>query len=153
MNIYALIIGIVIVTYVIIRFKKTKLERTKWAYPLFLATYPIYYFAFAIYGNDLIALGKEIAMGSIFLLLAFLAYKSQRKLSALLVGLGSILHAVYDAYHNSIFVNAGTPVWWLEFCGSIDVILGLYLIYFAIKIPNKVLKQDTNTPRVSWLKR
>ncbi len=41
-----------------------------------------------------------------------------------------------NSYH---FTNAGTPEWWFEFCGSIDVILGVYLIYFAMKIPNRAL--------------
>ena len=149
MNIYALIIGIAIVAYVIIRFKKTRLERTKWAYPLFLATFPVYYFVFAIYAKDFPALGKEVAVSLVFFSLAFMAYRSKRKTSALIVGLGSIFHAVYDAYHDILFVNSGTPNWWLEFCGSIDIIIGVYLIYFAFKVPNKALKQDAQTARAS----
>lgn len=141
MNIYALTIGIAIVVYVILRFKKTRLERTKWAYPLFLASFPVYYFVFAIYANNLQALGYEIAVGFIFFSIAFIAYKSTNKIPALMVGVGSILHAVYDAYHDLLFINPGTPGWWLEFCGSIDVILGLYLIYYAANIPNKTLKK------------
>ena len=146
---YALIIGIAIVAYVIIRFKKTRLENTKWSYPLLLATFPVYYFVFAIYAKDFPALGKEVLVGFGFFSLAFWAYRSKRKTSALLVGLGSILHAVYDAYHDMLFVNSGTPNWWLEFCGSIDIILGVYLIYFAITVPIKALKQDAQTARAS----
>jgi len=149
MNIYALTIGIAIVTYVIIRFKKTRLERTKWAYPLFLASFPVYYFAFAIYAKNTQALGYEVLVGLIFFLIAFVAFKSRNKTSALLVGAGSILHGVYDAYHDLLFVNPGTPDWWLEFCGSIDIILGLYLIYYAVNVPDKVLKQDAQTARAS----
>ena len=149
MNIYALVIGLAVVSYVIIRFKKKRWEKTKWAYPLFLASFPFFYFAFAIYVADFSALGKEILVGTTFFLIAYVAYKSQRKLSALLVGIGCILHAVYDYYHDIFFINNGTPSWWLEFCGSIDLVLGLYLIYFAIKVPNKVLKQDAQTARAS----
>lgn len=149
MNFYALVIGIAIVAYVIIRFKQNGLEKTKWAYPVFLATFPLYYFAFAIYAQDTQALGYEALIGVAFFSIAFFAYKSSKKASALLVGSGSILHGVYDAYHEELFVNPGTPEWWLEFCGSIDIILGVYLIYFAIKVPNEALKQDAQTARVS----
>ncbi|MEJ2141467.1 MAG: hypothetical protein P8Y24_03780 [Gammaproteobacteria bacterium] len=142
MNIYALIIGLIIVAYVIVRFKKTRLEKTKWAYPLFLASFPLYYVAFSIYGNDLVALWKELIVGIIFFFIAYIAYKSHRKLSFVLVGIGCILHVVYDLYHDVFFINTGTPDWWLEFCGSIDLVLGLYLIYIAVLLPNKVLKQS-----------
>jgi len=49
MNIYALIIGIVVALFVVIRFRKTSLERKKWVYPVFLATFPVYYWVFAVY--------------------------------------------------------------------------------------------------------
>ena len=141
MNIYALTIGIAIIAYVIIRFKKTRLERTKWAYPFFLATFPVYYFVFAIYSKNIQAFGYEVAVGLIFFIISFIAYKSKNRTSALLIGIGCILHGVYDAYHDLLFINPGTPSWWLEFCGSIDIILGLYLIYYALNVPNNALKQ------------
>lgn len=140
MNIYALVIGLIIVTYVIVRFKKTRLERTKWAYPIFLASFPLYYVAFSVYGNDISALWKELLVGVLFFSIAYIAFKSQRKISVLLIGIGTILHAFYDYWHDLLFINAGTPDWWIEFCGSIDLILGLYLIYIGLKLPNKVLK-------------
>ena len=96
---------------------------------------------FSIYGNDIDALWKELLVGILFFFIAYIAYKSQRKLSALLVGIGCILHAIYDLWHDVLFINAGTPNWWIEFCGSIDLVLGLYLIYIGITLPNKLLKQ------------
>ncbi|WP_444926794.1 hypothetical protein ACJJI4_01360 [Microbulbifer sp. TRSA002] len=146
MNIYAFTIGIAIVAYIIIRFKKTRLERTKWAYPVLLATFPCYYFAFAIYAKDTQALGLEILTGLAFFLIAFFSYKSSKKASALLVGLGCIIHGFYDVYHDLLFINSGTPEWWLEFCGSIDFILGVYLIYYAIKAPNKSINYAPSAP-------
>lgn len=147
MNLYALIIGIATVFFVIFRFKQSRLEYTKWAYPLLLATFPVYYFAFAIYGNDFIALGKELLAGLVFFTLAFIAFKSQRKLAAILVGIGCILHGAYDLFHNLLFTNAGTPDWWLEFCGSIDLILGAYLIYFTLTVPGQATNQNAQSVR------
>ena len=95
--------------------KKTELENSRWVFPFFLATFPVYYFAFAIYAKDFTALGKEILIAFVFFSLAFFAYLSKLKLSVLLVGVGSLLHAVYDVYHDILFINSGTPNWWLEF--------------------------------------
>ena len=145
MNIYALITGLVIVTYIIIRFRKTKLDRTKCAYPLLLASFPVYYFAFALYANDYPALGKEVLIGIIFFVIAYIAYRSNRKIAAIIIGSGSFLHALYDAYHDLLFINTGTPAWWLEFCGSIDLILAIYLFYFAINISGTSPALKTNT--------
>jgi len=153
MNLYALVIGIATVAFIIFRFKQSKLEYTKWAYPLLLASFPVYYFVFAIYGNDFTALGKELVAGMVFFAFAFVAYKSQRALAAVLVGIGCILHAVYDAFHNLLFTNAGTPGWWIEFCGSIDLILGVYLIFFALTIRSKVQSQNAQSIRASSLQR
>jgi len=141
LNIYALIAGIATVAYVIIRFKKTRLERSKWAYPLLLASFPLFYFIFAIYAKDTQALAYEVLISLVFFLIALFSYKSSIRASALLVASGCILHGVYDAYHDLLFINPGAPNWWLEFCGSIDIILGVYLIYFALKAPGRVPRQ------------
>ncbi len=50
----------------------------------------------------------------------------------LLLATGYILHAGYDVIHNSLFINPGTPVWWPEFCGPVDVVIGAYLLYLAV---------------------
>ena len=142
MNIYALLIGIIVVTLVIVYFKRSYLERTQLAYPLLLASFPFYYFVFAIYGNDFDSLYKEITVGFIFFAFSLVAIKSKRKLSAVIVGSGCIFHAIYDIYHNHLFVTLGTPSWWPEFCGSIDFILGIYLFYFAATAPNKSFKKN-----------
>ena len=142
MNIYALIIGIITAILVICYFKRKGLEKAQLPYPILLASFPLYYFVFALYANDHLALYKEIGISLIFLLLAYLAIKSNRKTSLILVSLGCITHGAYDVYHNILFLNNGTPVWWVEFCGSIDLILGFYLIYFAVTVPNKVFKHN-----------
>lgn len=131
MNYYALIIGIVIAIYVVVRFRKTRLEKKSWVYPIFLATFPIYYWVFAVYASDYDALIKEFAVGFGFLAVAYVAYKLNSAMGVLLLAIGYISHAVYDVIHHSLFYNGGTPLWWPEFCGAVDVLMGLYLIYLA----------------------
>jgi hypothetical protein len=134
----ALLLGILIVVFIIYRFKRTGLERTRWAYPTLLVTFPLYYFSFALYANDLHALGYEVLVGLTFFLIAYIALQSCMRTSLLLVGLGCLMHGVYDVYHDHFFINAGTPDWWIAFCCSIDVILGGYLIYRVIRPVNTV---------------
>jgi len=131
MNYYALIIGIVIAVYIVVRFRQTRLEKKKWVYPAFLATFPVYYWVFAVYASDYGALINEIAVGSGFLAAAFLAYKLNSSLGLVVLGIAYIAHAVYDVIHNSIFYNAGTPLWWPEFCGAVDALVGLYVVFLA----------------------
>jgi hypothetical protein len=142
MNVYALSIGVITAILIIWHFKRRKLEDAQLPYPILLSTFPLYYFVFAIYASDYLALYKEAGVSLIFFVLVYLAIKSKRKTSASIVALGCIAHAIYDAYHNIFFINTGTPVWWLEFCGSIDLIIGTYLICFAITAPNKTFKMD-----------
>ena len=140
MNYYALIVGIAVAVYVVMRFKKRKLEKISWVYPAFLATFPVYYWVFAIYANDYKALISEVAVGSVFLLVAYIAYKLNSFIGLVLLATGYIAHAAYDAIHHSLFYNPGTPGWWPEFCGSVDILIGLYLLYFAVSFKGGVVK-------------
>ena len=140
MNYYALIIGIVIAVYVVVRFKKRKLEKIKWVYPAFLATFPVYYLVFAIYASDYGALINEFAVGAGFFLVAYVAYRLNSFIGLVLLAIGYIAHAVYDVIHNSLFYNPGTPDWWPEFCGSVDVLIGIYLLYFAFVAKIRVMQ-------------
>ena len=134
MNLIALITGLALAAFAVARLRVTGFEKKKWVYPLLLASFPFYYFAFAIYAGDHSALLNEIYAGLIFIAIAYAAYKLQSKLGLILLATGYIGHAAYDVVHNHIFLNNGTPVWWPEFCGAVDVLMGLYLIYLAFSL-------------------
>jgi hypothetical protein len=131
MNTYALTIGTIIAVFVVLRFKACKLEKTGWAYPILLATFPLYYWVFAAFASDYNVLVNEFMMGMVFLTIAYVTYKFRSLVSSVLIAIGYIAHAAYDFYHNVFFVNVGVPTWWPEFCGSIDVLIGGYLAYLA----------------------
>jgi hypothetical protein len=137
MNIYALAVGIVSAFVVVLFFKAWGLENTKWAYPVLLAEFPVNYWAFAIYGPDSAALLKEIVVGLAFLAVAYIAYKVKAFATLLLLAFGYVMHAAYDFSHNLIFVNAGAPTWWPEFCASVDVLIGAYIAYLAFSFRKK----------------
>jgi len=130
-NFTALFVGIIIAVYVVVRFRETKLERKAWAYPSLIATFPVYYWVFALYGSDLQVFYKEIWVGTIFVSLIFVSLKIKRSMGLLLLAVTCISHAVYDVVHDELFTNSGVPSWWPEFCGSIDVLIGFYLVYLS----------------------
>jgi len=130
MNILALVVGFLIAAWVIIIFKSQKLENTIWAYPLLLASFPLYYWVFAIAANDYPALLMEIIIGLIYFLAAFIAYKFKSFLTMFLLGIGFVSHALYDIFHDNLFNNRGTPIWWPEFCGAVDILIGFYVLYY-----------------------
>lgn len=48
-----------------------------------------------------------------------------------LVGIGIVAHGVFDLVHDSIIENAGVPTWWPNFCASIDVLLGFWVVVLS----------------------
>lgn len=144
MNPYALLAGILISLYIVLRFRKTGLERTCWADPVLLASFPVYYWVFALYAADMDALLGELLLALPFMLLAYLGYRQRSLLGLAALNVGCLGHAVYDAGHHQLFTNPGTPVWWTEFCGSIDVFVGLYLLILAVKAASPL--EDTTRP-------
>jgi hypothetical protein len=139
MNIYALAVGAGTAVFVVLLFKAMRLENTRWAYPIFLATFPVYYWIFAVYVSDYAALQKEFMVGVAFLAISYVAYKFKSFGALLLLAIGYVSHAAYDFYHNVFFVNSGAPAWWPEFCGSIDVLLGGYIAYLAFSLSRKAV--------------
>ena len=131
MNYTALVIGMVLSFLIINRFQISRLESKSWAYPVLLATFPFYYWVFAVYGADYTALRLELLIGVIFFAIAFSALKFNKFFSTVLLSFGFILHGIYDIFHNYFFLNAGTPGWWPEFCGIIDLIIGGYVAYLG----------------------
>ncbi len=131
MNIFALGIGFFIAVMIIVRFKKTGYEHKPYYYPALLATFPAYYWFFAIYAKDFSALFNEVVVGMLFIAAAWLAYKFSKIKSLLLLALGFIGHGVYDVVHADIYSHSVAPNWWPEFCGSIDILLGVYMLWLV----------------------
>jgi hypothetical protein len=132
MNITALLSGILVSIVIILYFKKKRLEKSKYIYSLLLFSFPLYYFLFAIYDFDFETLSLELLGGGLFFVLALLALTLNVFYKFALLSVGYVLHGVYDITHNLFFINKGTPTWWPEFCGAIDIIIGLYLLKLAL---------------------
>ncbi|UGA53648.1 hypothetical protein [Vibrio sp. VB16] len=142
MNNFALIIGVFIACFIIFRFKKVGYEKRRFAYPALLMSFPIYYWLFALYANDYQALLNEVIVGLFFIILASLALRYDQIKSLVILAMGFIGHGVYDVVHLTIYGDSVAPLWWPEFCGSIDILLGVYLLWLAKK------SKELFTPKV-----
>ena len=141
MNHYALLVGIALAILAVIVFRTTRMEERKWLYPLLLATFPMYYFSFAVYGADYFALIMETLVGLVFFAVAYFGFKLNGSGALFVLGTGYIGHAAYDFAHNKFFLNAGAPSWWPEFCASVDLLIGIYLLIVAISLKTKTARQ------------
>ncbi len=90
----------------IIRFRVTKQEKNKWVYPALLASFPFYYFVFAIYAADYEALIIEVFVSLVFIFAAYFSYKKQNVIGLVVLSGGYISHAIYDIIHDRVFINA-----------------------------------------------
>ncbi|WP_105189165.1 hypothetical protein [Pseudoalteromonas sp. T1lg48] len=131
MNSVWLLIGLAVALIIMITFARRGLWASRKGYPLLLASFPLYYWLFALWAMDFQALLYEAATAVVFFLLAGWAIKSRNPARWWLAGIGMLLHAGYDFFHDTLFSNAGTPTWWPEFCGMVDLVLALYLCALA----------------------
>jgi len=45
------------------------------------------------------------------------------------LGIGILLHGVFDYYHGHFINNSGVPEWWPAFCAGFDIVFGIWVIY------------------------
>lgn len=124
----ALAAGIALAIVTIISIKWSNNENSAWGYPLVLASLPTCYIGFALYADDSEALLPEILHGLPFYVLALRAAFKPAKLLTALLAIAFIWHGIYDFIHPWLFTNKGTPSWWDVFCGSVDFVIGAYLL-------------------------
>jgi len=113
----------------IIKLLKTSMLNRSWSYPLLLSLFPIFYIIFALSINDKSIMKNELLAGLLFFAIAAIYIRYREPWTETLLAMGFILHAVYDVMHDLLFTNMGVPLWWPEFCGTVDLFIGLYLLF------------------------
>ncbi len=83
-----------------------------------------YYVLFAVLGGSDLALVWELVIAAAFSTVAIVGALH----APTLVGIGIIAHGLFDFVHDGIIENPGVPTWWPSFCGSVDVLLGLWVV-------------------------
>ncbi len=100
-------------------------DRERSFYPTVLIVIAFLYALFAILGNSTHALWLELVPGALFAIAAVLGFK--KHLGWAIAGL--IGHGLFDYVHGYFISNPGVPVYWPGFCGTYDVVAGLYLAF------------------------
>ncbi len=120
-----LIIGIVSGVSMALAARLIAFDRDRSYYPTVLIFIAAYYVFFAFMAGEGIV--AEIIAASLFTAVAVIGAYTR----LLWVGIGIVLHGVFDWVHPHIITNSGVPSWWPGFCAGIDIVLGARVIRMA----------------------
>ncbi|MEO8035540.1 MAG: hypothetical protein ABI837_13975, partial [Acidobacteriota bacterium] len=87
-------------------------DRDRSFYPTVLIVIASYYVLFGVLGGGGQAIAVEIAMASLFFLLAVVGFKT----TPWIVAAATIGHGVFDFFHRRLISTPGVPPWWPGFC-------------------------------------
>ncbi len=107
--------------------KFTRFDQDRSFYSTVLIIIASYYVLFAVIGGSGHALAWELVIAIAFSIVAIIG----AFVLPMLVGVGIIAHGLFDFVHHIFIDNSGVPTWWPLFCGSIDVMLGLWVIILS----------------------
>jgi hypothetical protein len=105
------------------------LDRDRAFYPTVMGVIASYYPLFAVVGGSSHALLVDIAVGTVFLAVAMVGFRS----SLWLVVAALASHGILDAFHGRLVANPGVPVWWPAFCLAFDVVAAGYLAFLLLR--------------------
>jgi len=119
-----LLVGVLTAVAIAALAKSTRFDQDRSFYPTVLVVIASYYLLFAVMGGSGQALVWELVAAVAFSTMAIIGALHL----PLLVGVGIVAHGFFDLVHFAMMENAGVPDWWPGFCGSLDVVLGLWVI-------------------------
>ena len=115
-------VAIVLALLIAIVTRVSGMDRDRAVYPVALIVIGFYYVLFATMGGSNAALITESIGATVFLLIAVIGYRT----TLWIVALGIAGHGLFDFFvHPHLATNAGMPVWWPAFCGTIDIALAI----------------------------
>ena len=105
----------------------TRFDGDRSFYSTVLVIIASYYVLFAVLGASRRTLVWELLIAIAFSIVAI----AGALFVPTLVGAGIIAHGLFDLVHDRIVQNPGVPSWWPSFCASIDVLLGLWMMFLT----------------------
>ena len=99
------------------------LDRDRAFYPTVTIIIASYYALFAAMGASWHALALESLIGTAFLAVAVVGFRSS--LWVVVVALAA--HSIFDLAHGRVIANSGVPSWWPGFCLTYDMTAAGYL--------------------------
>jgi hypothetical protein len=119
----ALVIGTLLAIAVGLMATVVGLDRDRAFYPSVTIVVASYYVLFAVMGGSTHALLLDSLVGSIFLAVSVVGFRSS--LWVVVVALAA--HGILDLAHDGVISNRGVPIWWPAFCLAYDVTAAVYL--------------------------
>jgi len=113
----ALLVGVTLALAVALFARISGLDRDRAFYTTVAIVVASLYSLFAVLGESTDALVVESLIGTVFLVVATLGFRSS--LWLVTIALGG--HGLFDFVHGAIVANPGVPSWWPAFCGAYDV--------------------------------
>ena len=121
------VVGVLIAVGIAALAKFTRFDEDRSFYFTVLVIIASYYVLFAVLGGSGRALVWELIIAVAFSMVAIVG----ALFLPALVGIGIFSHGLFDLVHDVIIENPGVPAWWPTFCGSVDVLLGLWVMILA----------------------
>jgi hypothetical protein len=118
------VVGVLLAIAIAALAKFTRFDEDRSFYSTVLVIIASYYVLFAVLDGSSHALVWELVFAVAFSIVAIIG----ALFLPTLVGIGILAHGLFDLVHNVIIENSGVPTWWPTFCGSLDVLLGLWVI-------------------------
>jgi len=131
-----LVVGVLLAIAIAALAKFTRFDEERSFYSTVLVIIASYYVLFAVLGGSSHALVWELVIAVVFSTVAIIG----ALFLPMLVGTGIIAHGLFDLVHDIIIENSGVPTWWPTFCGSLDVLLGLWVITLTRWRPNGMFR-------------
>jgi len=116
-------VGISLAVLLAILSRVTKFDKDRSYFATLLIIIATYYVLFAFMSSE--ALITEIVIASVFSEVALAGALRW----PILLGIGILLHGVFDYYHGHFINNSGVPEWWPAFCAGFDIVFGIWVIY------------------------
>ena len=126
-------IGVVLAAGLLVAAHWLRFDEDRSFFPTLLIVIAGYYVLFAI-------IGEQGVVTELLIATAFIAIATTGAFWGLLgVGIGVLLHGVYDLVHPLTISNPGVPAWWPAFCAGFDVVLGAWVVYLSRKTSKNAL--------------
>jgi hypothetical protein len=119
-----ILVGVLLAIGVAALAKFTRFDQDRSFYSTVLVIIASYYVLFAVLDGSGHALVWELVIAVAFSTVAIIG----ALVLPTLVGIGIVAHGLFDLVHDGLIENPGVPAWWPGFCGSIDIVLGLWVI-------------------------
>lgn len=116
----------------------TRFDEDRSFYSTVLVIVASYYVLFAVLDGSAHALVWELVIAVSFSIIAIIG----ALFLPALVGIGIIAHGLFDFVHDGFITNSGVPAWWPSFCGSVDVLLGLWVIILTRSRPTCCTRKE-----------